>query len=957
MVSAPLNDNKFKWVSSSLNIALNTNKAKSDLDKNSVCNILTQDEKYKWVSSRLNVSLNIENNRIHSFAKTSQNEKQSKLSTKTKIQISTRLEVLQSNESNRSSTEKGNNTNLDSSQETANMPTKVPVEAVDITPEHFQCNQCPFIAKKNSTLSRHGREVHKSYCKNCLKIILGYHKHCKRCSFIGEQPGLVKDHIKKAHKQKVVLVECQVCKKVLKGKSLLNHTNSHHLGIKYDCGKCSKSFTARYYLKKHQSLNPHDNLDSECNECGKIFQSSKHLHSKNKLILHKKRKHLEPTNKCNLCSEVFIFRKGLQKHTIKHKTNHETYFCSSCDDKFIMKESLLKHNIRVHKYEPVMYIGKRCSICGIQVRPKLFKEHRLSHMESCKKCDFRGVHIWKHMVTHDGVKCNSCNKTMSTMSSLVVHQKDVHGIFDKNRHIHMCNSCSSGFKSLKVLKRHKQKIHERILQCEKCEFQAATKSKLIHHRKTHERKWFSCILCDFKSTLEISLNVHHKRVHKGYTCDICKNKFTNLTSLRKHQSKNHEQINCDNCEFIASSRTSILVHNKHSHSNLRCDTCNKIFMQQKALDHHKLKHAELTCKFCGVYCKKKKDLEKHTDSHHVIRKCEKCDFEGANKQINAHQKTSHKITSINKNIETEKSFRDLPGVVKTEKVQKENILDIKTLNVEEEKLQLSNINTHIANDYSQKIECNRCLKTHLLQEFKDHRKTCLYSCPQCPFNTKNMFRLNNHLGTHKEASLTQNNHQVKNQQGEETTNDFECELCQFKTSTIVALSKHLDIHKVPEETLLDYECDICPFKTSSGDTLDVHVKDHRYVQENTDTTVFLNTQSDIHQMPEDKLHKVHKNPTKLLTNFECNICEFQAITNETLNKHIEIHREAEDKLIELRCEIRPFQTTSGVVLIDPLDIHKEPEASLIKYECVQCSYKTTKPGALSQHVIFHDWND
>ena len=232
MVAAPLNDNKFKWVSSSLNIALSLNKGKSESEKNSYFNILTQDKKYKWVSPRLNVALNFEPVQIQSFANTkcnaSQNENQIKPLTITKIQNSTKLEVLNSNDNNQPNSE------------------KVPIQT-----EHFQCNQCPFIAKKNSTLNRHAREVHKSYCKNCLKIFLGYHKHCKRCSFIGEQPGLVKDHIKKAHKQKVFIVECPTCKKVLKGKSSLsNHTKSHHLGIKYDCDKCPKSFKEKYSLKK-----------------------------------------------------------------------------------------------------------------------------------------------------------------------------------------------------------------------------------------------------------------------------------------------------------------------------------------------------------------------------------------------------------------------------------------------------------------------------------------------------------------------------------------------------------------------------------------------------------------------------------------------------------------------------------------------------------------------------------
>ena len=227
-------------------------------------------------------------------------------------------------------------------------------------------------------------------------------------------------------------------------------------------------------LNKHKLRNPHDRLDSECSECGKIFQSAKNLHSKYRLRLHMKRKHQEPTNTCGLCSEVFIYRNGLQKHISKHENNHKMYFCLSCDDKFIIKESLRKHKIYVHNIKPVKY-GKKCSICGIQVKPKLFKEHYSTHMESCKKCDFRGVNIVKHMVKHNGVNCNTCQKTLSTPDSLLAHQKDVHGIFDKNRHIHMCDKCNSWFQTLEVLKRHQTKIHNIILQCEKVQVSSTNK--------------------------------------------------------------------------------------------------------------------------------------------------------------------------------------------------------------------------------------------------------------------------------------------------------------------------------------------------------------------------------------------------------------------------------------------------------------------------------------------------
>ena len=193
----------------------------------------------------------------------------------------------------------------------------------------------------------------------------------------------------------------------------------------------------------------------------------------------------------------------------------------------------------------------------------------------------------------------------------------------------------------------------------KCKFQAPTKSRLINHRKTHEHQSLFCTLCDFKTSFEKSLDVHKIRVHNGYGCEICDRKFTTNNSLRQHQLNNHEPIKCENCEFIASTRKNMLVHNKSCYLALRCYVCNRRFLKLNALNKHKLRHEELKCNVCGVYWLKKKDLEKHNAFKHIFRKCENCDFEGANKQINAHHKTFHKIKAHNSIIQTEINNLDL----------------------------------------------------------------------------------------------------------------------------------------------------------------------------------------------------------------------------------------------------------------------------------------------------------
>ena len=79
-------------------------------------------------------------------------------------------------------------------------------------------------------------------------------------------------------------------------------------------------------------------------------------------------------------------------------------------------------------------------------------------------------------------------------------------------------------------------------ECDKCDFKAAWKNTLIHHKQVrHEGKWKKCENCDYKAATRSGLNMHIMAKHKGvrYFCDQCDHVATQERGLKVHK-KRHE---------------------------------------------------------------------------------------------------------------------------------------------------------------------------------------------------------------------------------------------------------------------------------------------------------------------------------------------------------------------------------------------------------------------------------
>ena len=313
-----------------------------------------------------------------------------------------------------------------------------------------------------------------------------------------------------------------------------------------------------------------------------------------------------------------------------------------------------------------------------------------------------------------------------------------------------------------------------------------------------------CTICDFKSPWEKSLNIHIVRLHKGYQCDKCERKFTNSTSLR-HHNKTHDNLECKSCEFIAT-RTSEIQEHAKAHNI--CEVCKRRFWHMNALNRHKRRHTELACNLCDFIAIDKRHLKNHIFAKHTIEKCYQCEFQGVNRQIMAHQKNRHMIrptfSCIFCNFVSKQKIYLKTHVITQHTVTTCNICtfqgDRKQLKDHKKyskrcKRGMKNKNTSTPNnvsllktekksDFSHKVECDTCLVPFSPFLFEAHTNSCFYCCPKCPYKTKTIFGLNNHLESHKEIEFSPENHlQIYNE-----TENKEIELDQ-------QIPLHANLHK------------------------------------------------------------------------------------------------------------------------------------------------------------------
>lgn len=267
----------------------------------------------------------------------------------------------------------------------------------------YSCHFCPrFFLRKDKAVEHMNRHI-------SGKVV----KPIKRDVKITEVPTLLPG-------QKF----CSVCKLSFSTRTLLlDHITYRHLGHKYYCEICEKSYCSevRHKQKAHGSWN-------ECKDCKQKFARKilylEHVKNTHKQVLEGKR-HI-----CH-CGAQFGFIKEFRKH--KYRIHNEAAFmCDVCSKGFMRKDKMKDH-VLAHRRERRF----PCLSCDkVFFTRDVLRKHRQTHMKGRFICDYCGQqfktrstifsHITRHDPNHRPYACPICGKSFRRSDHRNIHLKQVH---------------------------------------------------------------------------------------------------------------------------------------------------------------------------------------------------------------------------------------------------------------------------------------------------------------------------------------------------------------------------------------------------------------------------------------------------------------------------------------------------------------------------------------------------
>lgn len=229
------------------------------------------------------------------------------------------------------------------------------------------------------------------------------------------------------------------------------------------------------------------------------------------------------------------------------------------------------------------------------------------------------------------------------------------------------NSSLTTYSKKRIEQIQVKKTRKKTHTCSECEYKSTDQISLVRHAKrVHDvgTELFTCSFCkksyNWRYQLQRHLAVHS--VDKPFTCSTCEKSFALKSYLRAHQQKTHSEerpFSCKICGKTFSLRAYLNHHQRSRHQDKKaglrlfpCPLCKEKLPHKTALiKHHRRAHLGVKDFVCPV-CKKTFNHRSHFINHHRIHtgerpfKCYDCKKTfGRKYHLVSHQRTHTDIPS------------------------------------------------------------------------------------------------------------------------------------------------------------------------------------------------------------------------------------------------------------------------------------------------------------------------